>query len=103
MRETRILMGMPVTIEVLDASLSQNRIEAAINSVFDYFEYVDEKFSTFKENSEISLINRKEISLEQASADMQSVFALCEETKQFSNGYFEIAHNGCYDPSGLVK
>ncbi len=108
MRETRILMGMPITVEVLDTSVSEKStdredIAAAIDAIFTYFDYVDKKFSTYKENSEISLINRKELAVERASSDMQKVFALCEETKQSSYGYFDIAHNGSYDPSGLVK
>jgi thiamine biosynthesis lipoprotein len=127
MRETRILMGMPITVEVLDATVAPDssnspsanlpainanvdikleikvEIKEAIDAVYTYFEYVDGKFSTYKENSEISLINRKELALEDASSDMRKVFALCEETKQKTGGYFDIAHHGQYDPSGLVK
>ncbi|CAN5695128.1 FAD:protein FMN transferase [soil metagenome] len=102
MQETRILMGMPVTVEVVDDRPSDD-LRAIINTVFAYFEYVDEKFSTYKERSEISLINNRELTVEQASKDMQIVFALAEETKQATNGYFDITHNGRYDPSGLVK
>src|SRR6478609_673138 len=116
MRETRILMGMPITVEVLLPTVNPDNAPAsvperidlpcakeAIDAVFTYFEYVDEKFSTYKETSEISLINRKELAVEHASSDMQRVFALCAETKQRTGGYFDIAHDGRYDPSGLVK
>src|SRR5205823_2164131 len=61
------------------------------------------RFSTYKETSEISAINRHELTLAQASADMQTVFALAEETRQETNGFFDIRRNGSYDPSGLVK
>jgi len=34
---------------------------------------------------------------------MQRLFALAEETRQATNGYFDIYRDGMYDPSGLVK
>lgn len=92
-------MGMPVTVEALDALAS----EEMLDTVFAYFEYIDDKFSTYKEHSEISAINRGEIILEQASADMRTVFALAEQTKRETDGYFDIARDGSYDPSGIVK
>ena len=92
-------MGMPVTVEIIDAAATKGTLA----EIFSYFEYIDEKFSTYKESSEISSINRREITLEQASADMQTVFALADQTRQQTNGYFDIARNGIYDPSGLVK
>ena len=99
MKQTRLLMGMPVTLEVVDARAT----EAVLAEVFGYFEYVDEKFSTYKDRSEITLINRHEITLEQASADMRNIFALAEQTRLETDGYFDIAHDGVYDPSGIVK
>jgi thiamine biosynthesis lipoprotein len=99
MKQTRILMGMPVSVEVLDPAATDD----TINEVFAYFEYVDEKFSTYKETSEISQINNGQITLAQASADMQTIFALADQTKQATNGFFDIAHDGRYDPSGIVK
>ena len=99
MKQTRILMDMPVTLEVVDPVSGMEVFDA----VFDYFEYIDEKFSTFKEMSEISLINRHELTLEEASYDMQTIFSLAEEVKADTNGYFDIWYAGKYDPSGFVK
>jgi thiamine biosynthesis lipoprotein len=99
MKQTRILMGMPVTVEVVEARATA----ADLQAVFAYFEYVDAKFSTYKETSEISAINRRELTLAQASADMQTIFALAQQTRAETNGFFDIERNGRYDPSGLVK
>ncbi len=99
MKQTRILMGMPITLEIVDASATEREFDA----VFSYFEYVDRKFSTYKDDSEISCINRHEITLEQASRDMRTIFALAEQTHQETDGYFDILHEGVYDPSGIVK
>lgn len=92
-------MGMPVTIEVVDPTATQELLDSA----FAYLDYVDRKFSTYKAESEISLINTGALTLEGASEDMKTIFALAEQTRLETNGYFEIRHNGKYDPSGVVK
>ncbi len=99
MKQTRILMGMPVTVEVVDAWATTSTLD----SVYDYFQYIDDKFSTYKANSEISQINQGLLSVKRSSADMQTVFALSEQTRRETDGYFNIEHDGYYDPSGLVK
>lgn len=92
-------MGMPITLEVIDSSAT----EALFDTVFGYFEYVDGKFSTYKEQSEISQINNHELGLEAASEDMKTIFELAEQTRLSTDGFFNILHNGFFDPSGLVK
>ncbi len=100
MRETRDIMGMPVTVEITDAGASRGSFEKA----FDYFQYVDDTFSTYKKGSEISRINRGELQASQYSKDMTSIFALAEETKRVTHGYFDIhTPDGFIDPSGIVK
>ncbi len=93
------MMGMPITVEVIDPTAAA----ADLDRVFDYFDYVDRKFSTYKADSEISAINRREITVARSSADMRAVFALAELTRQETDGYFDIERDGRYDPSGLVK
>jgi len=100
MIETRILMGMPITIEIVDKWATKK----AIDKIFKYFEYIDKTFSTFKPDSEISKINRGEIEKNSYSTDMKIVFELAEKTKNETNGYFDIIdNNGKYNPSGIVK
>lgn len=100
MKETRIIMGMPVTLEIVDENVNQK----ILDEVFDYFIYIDEKFSTYKSTSEISAINRGEIEPDNFSEDMKVVFDLSEETKELTNGYFNInKKDGGYDTSGMVK
>lgn len=99
MKQTRLLMGMPITVEVLDAHVT----EADIAAVFAYFEYVDATFSTYKSESEITRLNMGLLTLEQASDDMRTIFALAEQTKQATDGYFDIWRDGFCDPSGIVK
>jgi thiamine biosynthesis lipoprotein len=99
MKQTRLLMGMPITVEILDREVAATDLDA----VFDFFSQVDERFSTYKETSEISRINRAELRPDEYSDDMRTVLALCAQTRRQTDGYFEIAHDGLLDPSGLVK
>src|SRR5690348_7073646 len=98
-KDTRLLMGMPITVEIVDATATAHDVD----SVFAYFTAVDERFSTYKASSEISRINRGELSASQYSRDMQTVLALSEQTKQETHGYFDIERNGIYEPAGIVK
>jgi thiamine biosynthesis lipoprotein len=94
------MIGMPIAIEIIDP---EGR-ESHIDEVLEYFNYIDQTFSTYKEQSEISRINRKELEPSAASDDMKEVFSLSEETKRLTRGYFDIVRpSGGYDPSGLVK
>lgn len=103
MKQTRILMGMPVTVEIVDDSPA-SIVEATINQVYEYFTHIDETFSTYKTTSEISAINSGALSVENASEEMRLVFLLSEETKNATRGYFDIKRaDGVIDPSGLVK
>ncbi len=99
MKQTRLIMGMPITLEIIDRHATQDALEA----VFAYFVAIDERFSTYKETSEIAQIQRGELLSAQYSEEMRTVLALCEQTKQATDGYFDIWHEGRCDPSGLVK
>ena len=99
MKQTRVLMGMPITVELVGAAATSE----AIDDVFAYFTSVDERFSTYKAASEISRINSGELGPAAASADMQSIFRLAEQTRLETGGYFNIAREGRIDPSGIVK
>ncbi len=99
MKETRLCMGMPIEIEIVGTDVSKP-LEAA----FAYLAAVDERFSTYKETSEIAQMNRGEVTLAAASEDMREVFAIAEATKQETQGYFDIRRpDGNLDPSGIVK
>lgn len=99
MKQLQLLMGMPITVEILDASAT----EADIEKVFASFRAIDETFSTYKEQSEISKINRGELTGDAYSEAMKTILALSEQTRQETRGYFDIRHDGMLDPSGIVK
>ena len=91
-------MGMSIEIEI--GGGTQETLEAA----FAYLTSIDERFSPYKEGSEVSQMNRGEIAPEQMSGEMREVLALAEKTKAETNGYFDIhTPSGEIDPSGIVK
>ncbi len=93
------IMAMPVTIDINETNIDKS----VFDKVFEYLRYIDNKFSTYKNNSEIEKINRKEIHYYEYSKDMKTILKLSEKTKKETNGYFDIKHNDKLDPSGIVK
>jgi thiamine biosynthesis lipoprotein len=99
MRVTRLMMGMPITVEVVGASDG-----ALLDTVFAYFDAVDRRFSTYRHDSEIAAINRSELAAADYSDEMREVLALAEKTKGETHGYFDVRMpDGSLDPSGIVK
>ncbi len=99
MHDTRILMGMPITVEIVGAHDAKT-----MDAVFDFFNQVDARFSTYKDSSEINAFNRGEILPANLSAEMKEVLQLSAITRDQSRGYFEIRKaDGTLDPSGIVK
>lgn len=99
MKDLRLIMGMPIIVEVVDPTVSQFDLD----DIFDYFDYVDHKFSTYKDDSEVSLMNAGKLPPAEYSDDLRLVLTLAAVTKQETNGFFDIYHNGKCDPSGIVK
>lgn len=99
MRSTAMIMGMPITIEIVGAAT-----DVPIEAAFSYFRSVDERFSPFKASSEVSAVNRGGITTERLSPEMREVLALAETTRWQTHGYFNVRQpDGRLDPSGLVK
>lgn len=97
------MWGMPITVAILTPPETAARTKALIADVYGYFAYIDDHFSTYKPESEISLINEGALALEEASRDMQTVCALADDVCRRTGGYFNISQGGRVDPSGLVK
>lgn len=90
---------MPVIVEIYK-STNDKPANGDIEKVFDYLRWVDETFSPFKKDSEVSKYNRGE----KYSKDLTEILELAEETKKETNSYFDIVKpDGKMDPSGIVK
>jgi thiamine biosynthesis lipoprotein len=112
MKRTELIMGMPITVVIPDREQMDRgaqrgawfpTLESAAEAVFESFRAVDERFSPYKESSETSRIDRGELAPQNASDEMKEVLRLAEDTRQRTDGYFDVRFNGRFDPSGLVK
>lgn len=96
------IMGMPIGIDVRDQDVDA----AALERAFDWFRWVDATFSTYKDDSAISRLNRGEVLLEDLNPTLREVLARCEQLRFETSGYFDIhldSDPSIVDPSGLVK
>ena|GEM_PF-47050 len=98
------VMGMPVIVEVCDVGFD----ETVLDRLFAWLRFVDETFSTYREDSDISRLNRGEIGLADAHPSVRSVLGRCESLRLRTSGYFDVAApmrgpGGGVDPSGFVK
>jgi FAD:protein FMN transferase len=99
MQETRLMMGMPITV-----ALQGNHQRRVLSVVFDYFDAVDRRFSLYKSDSEISQRVGGSSPLPGDSPELVEVLNWAARTKSETGGYFEITRpDGVIDPSGIVK
>jgi thiamine biosynthesis lipoprotein len=92
MHRVEHVMGMPIIVAGCED-------DAAVDRVFDWFREVEERFSTYRPDSEISRLNRGELSLDGTHADVRWVLRRCEELREETDGFFDAG----VDPTGLVK
>jgi thiamine biosynthesis lipoprotein len=90
-------MGMPIGIEVADAG------GADVEPAFAWLREVDAIFSTYRDDSEISRLDRGEITLAECRPEVDEVLTRCVALERATRGYFSVRPAGRLDPSGLVK
>lgn len=93
------VMGTTVSIDVRDAFVSSYVLEQAVEALRD----IDARFSTYRADSEISRVDRGELRLEDAHADVRHVLVACDRLRAESGGAFDAWRDGHLDPSGYVK
>jgi FAD:protein FMN transferase len=99
-RRVEQIMGLPAVVDVRDDC----EAGPALDDLFDWLRWVDATFSTFKEDSEISRINRGDLRREDAHPDLRQVLERCDRLREETDGYFDVrTPAGPIDPSGLVK
>lgn len=84
-------------------------IECELESIsykdsIDFLHLVDQLFSTYLPDSQVSRLRRGEIAIDEADQLVQQVWQACLEVKEISDGAFDPwAVAGGFDPSGYVK
>jgi thiamine biosynthesis lipoprotein len=96
------VMGTVATVELADPVPSAEA-ELLLDEVFAWLRLVDDRFSTYKHDSEVNRLDRGEIDPAGGSADLRHVLDRCAELWQATDGYFDAYVAGRFDPSGYVK
>lgn len=97
------VMGMAVSIDVRDEVSPR-----AVEPVIDWLHHVDATFSPYLPDSAITRLGTGASTLDEMTAEVIDVLALCERVRIDTDGAFDAfavpAPNGSnLDPSGLVK
>jgi thiamine biosynthesis lipoprotein len=74
-----------------------------LDTVVRWLHWVDATFSTYRADSQISRLDRGEITLAACAPEVGEVLERCRELEAETDGYFSVWAEGRLDPSGLVK
>lgn len=92
-------MGTAFTIDIRD----RGDWDAAVGDAVGWLHSVDRVFSTYRADSDISRVDRGELTVAGADPRVAEVLDLCAELQLETSGYFTAMVNGRLDPTGLVK
>jgi thiamine biosynthesis lipoprotein len=92
-------MGTVATVELPDGPEADRLADA----VFAWLHEVDERFSTYRDDSEVNRLHRGELRRDECSGHLRDVLARCAELWRETGGYFDAYATGRLDPSGFVK
>jgi FAD:protein FMN transferase len=95
--QVRQIMGIPIGIDARDPDGMD--VEVA----FDWLREVDATFSTYRDDSDISRLDRGELAVADCRPEVDEVLNQCMVLNRATRGYFSVRPAGRLDPSGLVK
>jgi len=78
-------------------------VQAALEEAIAGLHRVNEVFSTYRDNSQVSRLARGELTVEQCAPEVAEVLALGAEAERVSDGWFSMRYEGRLDPTGIVK
>ncbi|MDE0573426.1 FAD:protein FMN transferase [Demequina sp. B12] len=101
-------MAMDFTVTVATDAHHRDATQGALDTLAGYLasdlEWVDAVFSTYREDSWISRLNRGEVRVSDAPAAVAEVLDLCERFRDETDGWFDArTPDGGVDPTGIVK
>ena len=91
-------MGLPISVDIPEAGKRD-----VFDKVFDRFRAIDERFSPYKPNSEVSKFRAGRTSENKLSTELKKIIKGCRTAERQTGGYFSAWADGEFDPSGYVK
>jgi thiamine biosynthesis lipoprotein len=101
-RHSEAVMGTMVNFEIRRPPTGESPA-AAVAQAVAWLHWVDATFSTYKHDSEISRLDRGDLTLSDCQREVVDILELCDDLKSFTGGYFDASASGHLDPSGVVK
>lgn len=95
------VMGTVVSFDIRDEPTPA--IRAALGAAVDWLHRVDEVFSTYRPDSQVSRLARGELACADCDPEVAEVLDLCERAERESGGWFSHLAGGRLDPTGMVK
>jgi thiamine biosynthesis lipoprotein len=78
-------------------------VQAALREAVAGLHRVDEVFSTYREDSQVSRLGRGEVTVEECDPEVAEVLELGARAERLSDGWFSVRYEGRLDPTGIVK
>lgn len=78
-------------------------VQAALEDAAAGLRRVDEVFSTYRDDSQISRLARGELTVAECDPEVAEVLELAAEAERVSDGWFSTRYRGRLDPTGIVK
>jgi thiamine biosynthesis lipoprotein len=100
LRRVEHTMGTVFSFDVRGAG---PRAAAALDAAAAWLGHVDEVFSTYRPQSQVSRLAAGTLALSACSPEVWEVLGLCEAAERRSDGWFSAGYAGGFDPTGLVK
>lgn len=97
------VMGTVVSVDIRQVGLPLPKVADALDAVADWLQWVDQTFSTYRPDSEISRLGRAELTLADCDPRVAAVLQACAEAHATTDGNFVAVLGGRIDPTGLVK
>lgn len=92
-------MGTVFSLDLRDERVPYD----VVARVVDWWHWVDEVFSTYRPDSQVSRLAAGELVLADCSPEVAEVLDLCARATRLTGGYFSATPGGTLDPSGMVK
>jgi len=107
-RRVEQVMGMPISLALRGRHADDATGEHAWQEGLEELRWVDEVFSTWRADSQVSRLGRGELTLDECHPAVAEVLRLGDDARFASNGAFDVCLPGPdgvrrLDPSGVVK
>jgi thiamine biosynthesis lipoprotein len=97
-----MIMGLPFSLHIR-GPFGPLAEAAAVQAVWASLRQADRVFSTFRPDSDISRIDRGELTVADADPAVAAVLEIAERARLATAGAFDVCYAGRLDPSGIVK